>query len=111
MDLRIETVLWDTRKLFNIKDDKFADQILSTTIQYLQPARKNCSTNIDDLIKYGYDKDVDYLEIVASGCIIKQAKLKTDALIDMITQNSTTSCFAQIYFLGWCGPWSLYDHF
>ena len=35
MDLRIETVVWDTRKLFNIKDDKFADQILSTTIQYL----------------------------------------------------------------------------
>ena len=100
MDLRIETVVWDTRKLFNIKDDKFADQILSTTIQYLQPARKNCSTNIDDLIKYGYDKDVDYLEIVASGCIINHPQQKTDALIDMITQNSTTSCFAHILHTG-----------
>ena len=106
MDLRIETVVWDTRKLFNIKDDKFADQILSTTIQYLQPARKRisssdyCSTNIDDLIKYGYDKDVDYLEIFASGCIINHPEQKTDALIDMITQNSTTSCFAHILHTG-----------
>jgi len=106
MDLRIETVVWDTRKLFNIKDDKFADQILSTTIQYLQPARKRisssdyCSTNIDDLIRYGYDKDVDYLEIFASGCIVNHPEVKTIALIDMITQNSTTSCFAHILHTG-----------